>query len=285
MRQLVLTSAPDAGGFVHLGEREWRYLAQVLRMSVGDSLDARCPDGALRPMTIQSFDRRAKTVTLRALDPSALAPVSQGREGTPVPGASMPAASAMLSGFPALILFQWILKGSRMDQVIRQATETGVRAIVPVAGERCLSPEAECVGGGKTGRWDRIVREALQQSGSPVPTAILPPIAPSGVKIVWQDLARQVSAAAGAPFALVLTEAPLARKSLHGYLCNATGPVAIAVGPEGGMTQAEITLLSEAGFSCVHFKTNILRAETAALYGIAAVQSVLLESENWRLNE
>lgn len=293
MRQLVLTSAPDADGLVRLGEREWRYLAQVLRMSVGDSLDARFPDGALRPMTIQSFDRRAKTVTLRAFDPSASAQTSQVRDGTPIPGASMPAAFAMPSGFPALILFQWILKGPRMDQVIRQATETGVRAIVPVAGERCLSADAEGVGGGKTGRWDRIVREALQQSGSPVPTAILPPIAPSGVKVAWQELARQVSAGANegpaldsdAPVALVLTEAPLARKSLHGYLCNATGPVAIAVGPEGGMTQAEIALLSEAGFSCVHFKTNILRAETAALYGIAAVQSVLLESGNWRLNE
>lgn len=272
MRQLVLDVAPDGNGRVRLGERDWRYLAQVLRKETGDVIDARLGDGRLRTMRIEAIDRRAKTVTLVALDGDRDADM-------PCAGESMPAISEMPPDFPPIILFQWILKGPRMDQVVRQATETGVCAIVPVAGERCLSSDADNVGGGKTGRWERIVREALQQSGSPVPTKVLSPVPPSGVKAAWNDLAGRSSVA------LVLTEAPLARKSLHGYLCSAVGPVAIAVGPEGGMTQAEIALLTDAGFSCVHFKTNILRAETAALYGIAAVQSVLLESVNWQLKE
>lgn len=52
----------------------------------------------------------------------------------------------------------------------------------------------------------------------------------------------------------------------------------IAVGNEGGISPSEIKLLKEKGFfSTIHFEGNILRCETAALYGIAAVQSALFQ--------
>ena len=286
MRQFILAVPPDRNGASTLGERDYRYLAQVLRKTAGDRIEVRLPDGTLALMRIDRLDRNAKSVRL-ILEPGAgfsAVPPATGGEGlasgdAPVAGDSMPAIPEAPEGFPQLILFQWILKGPRMDQVVRQATETGVSLIVPVAGERCLSSEADNVGGGKTGRWDRIVREALQQSGSPVATRVLPPVAPSALGGLWRSLSGPESAA------LVLTEAPLARRSLHEYLDTVLGPTAIAVGPEGGMTARELALLEEAGFACVHFKTNILRAETAALYGIAAVQSTLLESGNWQLKE
>ena len=50
--------------------------------------------------------------------------------------------------------------------------------------------------------------------------------------------------------------------------------VAIAVGSEGGISPEEVRTLEEKGlFQPIHFAVNILRCETAALYGIAAVQS------------
>ena len=52
---------------------------------------------------------------------------------------------------------------------------------------------------------------------------------------------------------------------------------AIAVGSEGGISPDEVKLLEEKGlFVPVHFDVNILRCETAALYGIAAVQTMIL---------
>lgn len=278
MRQFVLAVPPDRNGAARLAERDYRYLAQVLRKTAGDRIEVRLPDGTLRLMRIDRLDRNAKSVTL-VLESETGAGGADASSSPGCAGDSMPAIPEVPEGFPPLILFQWILKGPRMDQVVRQATETGVSLIVPVAGERCLSSEADNVGGGKTGRWDRIVREALQQSGSPVVTRVLPPVAPEALGDLWRSLAGPRSSA------LVLTEAPLARRSLHEYLDTVSGPTAIAVGPEGGMTARELELLGEAGFACVHFKTNILRAETAALYGIAAVQSTLLESGNWQLKE
>ena len=55
--------------------------------------------------------------------------------------------------------------------------------------------------------------------------------------------------------------------------------IGIAVGNEGGISPSEIKLLNEKGFfSTIHFDVNILRCETAALYGIAAVQSAISQA-------
>lgn len=255
---------PDQGGCAVLPVAEYRYLVQILRKTAGDVLEVRFPDGSLSPMRITKIDRKEKRVFM-------IVEKSQGQKSeVQSPGRPL----------PQLVLFQWILKGPKMDQVIRQATETGVALIVPVAGERCLSREADSVGEGKTGRWERIVREARQQSGSPTATRVLSPLRVDEIPALLLSLCKEKKS-----LSMVLTEAPLARKSLHEYLVNGFDLAALAIGPEGGMTPPEMGILGEAGFVSIHFNTNILRAETAALYGIAAVQSAIMELEKWQLKE
>ena len=53
-----------------------------------------------------------------------------------------------------------------------------------------------------------------------------------------------------------------------------TKKIALAVGCEGGFSEKEFQTLNQAGFLPLHFNINVLRAETAALYGIAVVQQV-----------
>ena len=50
------------------------------------------------------------------------------------------------------------------------------------------------------------------------------------------------------------------------------------------MTPEEREILASCGFQEIHFHTNILRAETAALYGLAAVQNAITEQATWLLN-
>ena len=295
MRQFLLDQVPGPGGRITLDGSDYRYLVQVLRNKEGSSVEARLPDGSLCSFIVDSVDYRSKTIRLvrrdRGLDDALAAGVSStindsvdtvasasgsgetGPEGRFAPGASMPPLPDVPEGFPVIVLFQWLLKGPKMDQVIRQATETGVSVIVPVSGERCLPRES-----GRAERWNRIVREARQQSGSPVPTSVSEGVPVSSIAGIWRNFSEGKRNAA-----FVLTEAPLARKTLHEYLGNGVGLVALATGPEGGMSSGELDDLSRAGFSCVHFRTNILRAETAALYGIAAVQTAITESEKWQL--
>ena len=59
----------------------------------------------------------------------------------------------------------------------------------------------------------------------------------------------------------------------------------MVVGAEGGISPEEINELQDNGFIPIHFDTNILRCETAALYGVAAVQTVLGEKDLWLFKE
>ena len=83
--------------------------------------------------------------------------------------------------------------------------------------------------------------------------------------------------ARNASAAVVLSErndfcVPLSDAVFTGVTC-----AAIAVGSEGGISPDEMTALRNAGFTPVHLAGNILRCETAALYGIAALQTALAE--------
>jgi 16S rRNA (uracil1498-N3)-methyltransferase len=59
------------------------------------------------------------------------------------------------------------------------------------------------------------------------------------------------------------------------------GFVALAVGPEGGFSPREVSLFMAAGFRPLLMGNTILRTETAALYGTAAIRIILLESKAW----
>ena len=60
-------------------------------------------------------------------------------------------------------------------------------------------------------------------------------------------------------------------------MSTASTPVAVAIGPEGGFSEEEADMLKGIGFAVIRLKTNILRAETAAIYALATVQTLLTE--------
>lgn len=268
MRQFLVPVMP-ADGTVIVQGRDYRYLVQVLRLSPGDCFDGRLPDGSLCSLEIRDIRKSDKTVLLAVRDAVS--------DSTAVCGGNMPPPE-LPANFPRILLFQWLLKGQKMDTVIRQAAETGVFAVIPVAGERSHSITASDPR--KEDRWNRIIREARQQSGSPIPTEVHRIIGPADVPAVREELSGK-----GPVCSFLCTEAPLALKSLHEYLVSGAAAVALVNGPEGGLTAGETEALIQSGFFPVHFKTNILRAETCALYSVAAVQNALTELETWRLKD
>jgi 16S rRNA (uracil1498-N3)-methyltransferase len=57
--------------------------------------------------------------------------------------------------------------------------------------------------------------------------------------------------------------------------------VSLLVGPEGGLSGAEVDRARAAGFHPVHFATGVLRVETAATYALGAVMTILQERDAW----
>jgi 16S rRNA (uracil1498-N3)-methyltransferase len=192
---------------------------------------------------------------------------SGGRRGKPEPGRGAPAAE--------IHLFQCLLKGKKMDAVVRQAVEAGVHRIVPVASEHAVAQYDQATRQKKRRRWDAVIREAVQQSGSRVVTEVEEPADISKIPGMWNS---------NDP-GLFFHQQPLEQSSLHRYLSQYPRRVAVAIGPEGGFSPGEIELLTDAGFLPVYLNTNVLRAETAAVYAIGAVQTILTERAFWRPRE
>ena len=222
-----------------LTAEDFHYLAHVRRLAPGDSLPACTPDGARYVMTVQQRGRDRLQVALR---PTA--------EEEPAPLLSLTVAQA-------------VVKPLAMDLIIRQATELGVAAIVPVVTERSV-PRGDAQP--RLPRWLRIARSATEQSGR----QRLPEIeAPRG-------LAELLAAAPGRAGKLVFhpPAATEAEMDLPATL-DPGAQVWLLLGPEGGFSPPELERIVAAGFRRCALGATVLRAETAVVAAVTATRLLL----------
>lgn len=266
MRQYISDVFPDVKGFLEIGGRGFKHICNVLRAKPGDIVAVRFPDGALFEMAVSKIDVKRKIVVMqknRNHDADVAATENADNEN---------AATGM-----EMWLFMFVAKPQKMELVVRQATECGIKKIVPVIGEYSQAGNVSaCESRCKTERFSRIIKEAREQSGSAIATEIVSPVSAVDAAQMWKNAVSANGAAASR--AIVLYEKTDSTVSIHEAATNGgVSLAAVAVGCEGGISAGEIEILSDAGFAPVHFSTNILRCETAALYGIAALQTVIIE--------
>ena len=164
---------------------------------------------------------------------------------------------------PRLCLVQALAKGDRDELAIQAATELGASAVIPWQADRSVSRwEGPKISKG-VDRWQAIVSEAAKQalrSNTPVVTQ----------PVTTKQLAKLVS-----ENKTVLVLDPTADNKLSQVSLPTEGEVLICVGPEGGITEAELILLEAAGAVRVRLGTEILRTSTAGLAAISVLQSKL----------
>lgn len=272
---MILGSPPGPDGLLRFSGNDFRYLSRVLRKAPGDSFRVLLPGGAEALAEVLSVEAGALTAILR------------GASELTTPGAARRAAEeverdehrrSVAAPLPPLVLLQALPRGAKMDDILRQATELGVSLILPFVAERSVSrPEGGPASQAKRERWLRILREARQQSGSDVPTDVHLPGTLDSVLATWADF----SATRGGGIGLLLHQDPLAQGTLHGYLNGAPQAVALAVGPEGGFSDPEVSAFLNGGFRPVLLGANVLRTETAVVSALAAVQVLFLEKTSW----
>jgi 16S rRNA (uracil1498-N3)-methyltransferase len=191
-------------------------------------------------------------------------PSSCTTEAFGVPPAAVPAAAA-----PKLVLMQCLPKSRKMDLIIRQAVEAGVERVVPLVSDHAVARTDE--GSARLERWRRIAREAREQSGAARPAVIEPPA----------RLDETVGRTRGGT-AIFFHEDPAGGSPLHGILAGAEGSLVVLIGPEGGLSPREVALLEASGFHRAWLGDGVLRTETATLYAVAAVRTIVRERETWR---
>ncbi|GGY78891.1 16S rRNA (uracil(1498)-N(3))-methyltransferase [Marinobacter zhanjiangensis] len=232
----IYTDAPlQEGHTVFLDDSSAHHVGKVLRMQTGQPLELFNGDGANYPAELDEVGKKRVSARILSREESTCEPCLK------------------------ILLGQVISKGDRMDYAVQKSTELGVDTIVPLTSERCdvrLKGDREDK---RIRHWQQVAISAAEQCGR----ATVPTIAP------LTSLADWFSLSAACDLRLVLhhrTDQPLS---------TMTPPekgVALLVGPEGGLSEAEIAAARESGFSPAAMGPRVLRTETAPVAAITLCQ-------------
>lgn len=235
LRRIYSDEPLRESGTVALTGEAANHIAKVLRLRVGDTLLVFDGSGRDFDAEITGFRRDGVSVA-----------IGTGHD--------------VATESPANItLLQGVCRGPRMDTVIQKATELGVTRIRPVLTERSVVRLDADHSERKQEHWRRVAISACEQCGrSRIPDVASPVPLDSAL---GQADASQVK--------LLLD--PGAAAAMAGMTPDG-GPIALLIGPEGGLTENELRLAADCGFRGVRLGPRILRTETAPLAALAVLQ-------------
>ncbi|MCP1607672.1 16S rRNA (uracil(1498)-N(3))-methyltransferase [Pseudomonas citronellolis] len=226
--------APLALGQHELPEAQAHYIGRVLRHAVGDA--------------VQLFDGSGQEFLGELVEVSKKSVRVELRE-----------SFAGLAESPLrLHLGQGLSRGERMDWAIQKATELGAARITPIVSERCEVRLKDERADKRTAHWRQIAISACEQCGRSVLPQIDAPV----------SLAEWLQATE-ADLKLVLhpVAEPLASHARPGSL-------AFLIGPEGGLSEAEVEQAKAAGFHAARLGPRVLRTETAPVVALSVAQQL-----------
>ncbi|THK41035.1 16S rRNA (uracil(1498)-N(3))-methyltransferase [Methylophaga sp. SB9B] len=227
------TLAPSASPMV-LPEEVFRHAVQVLRMKPGAFLTLFDGQGLEYQAQLEQVDKRQATVNLQQQ-------INIDNE-SPLD----------------ILLMQGISRGERMDYAIQKAVELGVKRIMPVITERCNVQLSGDRAEKRLNHWQGVVVSACEQSGR----SFLPELLP----ITTLDTAL---AEVNDDCKLVLDP-----EAVQGFSSvKKASQIALLIGPEGGLSDAEVQQAIDDGFTGISLGPRILRTETASAAALAMVQA------------
>ncbi|WP_180126380.1 MULTISPECIES: 16S rRNA (uracil(1498)-N(3))-methyltransferase [unclassified Acinetobacter] len=215
---------------VELTETVFHHWVKVLRAQVGETATLFNGQGGEYHVELVEVAKKSATVQVLQFNPSNRTP-----------------------HFTAL-LGQVMSKGDRMDYAIQKAVELGVSEIQLLTSERCEMRLKYDRDQKKLDHWQGIAIAACEQCGLNIVPKVLPPL--SLEKWLESDLPTTK---------LVL--AP--NKDEIDVLADADPQFALLIGPEGGLSEAEISAANEKGFVNWCIGERVLRTETAPVVALS----------------
>lgn len=226
--------APLSLGHHELPEAQAHYIGRVLRLTPGAAVQLFDGSGREFLGELTEVSKKVVSVTL-----------NEALDGSPES--------------PLRIhLGQGLSRGERMDWAIQKATELGVTEITPLVSERCEVRLKDERADKRLAHWRQIAISACEQCGRSVLPVIHAPVSLAD----WQ---RQVDA----DLKLVLhpVAAPLAS---HAHPSS----LAFLIGPEGGLSDAEVEQAKAVGFHAARLGPRVLRTETAPVVALSVAQQL-----------
>jgi 16S rRNA (uracil1498-N3)-methyltransferase len=161
-----------------------------------------------------------------------------------------------------IVLAQAMCTSDNMDWIMQKATELGVAEIVPVQTQRSVAKLAGARAEKRTEHWHNVAVSACEQCARNT----LPQLHAPQELGNWLNEMRHIS---GVKFILL----PGGASNLHAQP-RPQDRATLLIGPEGGFTTDEANVAQQAGFVPILLGPRVLRTETAAIAGIAALQTL-----------
>ncbi len=241
---VFLTDTPLAGakGTITVGPEVAGHAVRVRRMGAGEELELIDGTGVRLRGTIQEGTSAALTLSVTDVTEE-----PQQR--------------------PRLVLVQALAKNDRDIQAIEAATEVGVDAVIPWAAQRSIADWPAKKAHKMAAKWANVLTAAtLQARRARVPelgelirgTAVTQLVTPTSRVIVLDE-----------------TESSGLTEAVNDLGTGDIDQIVVIVGPEGGITPAEVDALVAAGARTAVLGPTILRASTAGPVALAIVQTLL----------
>lgn len=225
-------STPLSLGSHELPEAQAHYIARVLRHAVGDAVQLF--DGSGPEYLGQLIEVGKKNVRVE------LTEQLPGQPDSPL----------------QVHLGQGLSRGERMDWAIQKATELGVTQITPIVSARCEVRLKEERADKLLTRWQQVASSACEQCGRSTLPIIHPPM-------LLADWLQQVQAD------LKLVLHPVA-EPMQSHAKPAS--LAFLIGPEGGLSDAEVAQAVSHSFHAARLGPRVLRTETAPVVALTMAQ-------------
>jgi 16S rRNA (uracil1498-N3)-methyltransferase len=234
--RLHTDKALEPGTRLALDSKTTHYLARVLKLGPGSPLVLFNGDGSDYAVEIVSIGRTTAEVVINTRLPATTEPELH------------------------ITLVQALSRGERMDYTLQKATELGVACVQPVITERVEVRLDEKRLQKRMLHWRGVITSACEQSGrATIPRLFLPlPLD------AWSS---------GETSALRLVLEPGADRLLSAQTFS-RGAVELLIGPEGGLSEAELARMKAAAVRAVSLGPRILRTETAGPAAIAVLQAL-----------
>ena len=226
----------EKGETLALSVTAGQHVGVVLRMQVGDELTLFCGDNREFFATIIHAHKQKVSVIINEVK-------FISRES------------------PCVIhLAQAISKGDRMEMVIQKAVELGVASITPLFTTHCVVRLDPARLNKKQAQWQAIAIAACEQSGRNQ----VPVIQEACVLASYLDQC------------VARTKFVLDPNAVHAWRDHSfsDGDIALLIGPEGGLSDAEVNLAQTTGFQPMRLGPRVLRTETAAITALSVLQAM-----------
>lgn len=221
---------------LELTETVFHHWVKVLRAQVGESATLFNGQGGEYDVTLTEVDKKSATVSVNAFNPANRTPKFQA------------------------LLGQVMSKGDRMDYAIQKAVELGVSEIQLLTSDRCEMRLKYDRDQKKLDHWQGIAIAACEQCGLNIVPKILAPITLEK----WLDTELPNTKLVLAP-----------NKDETDVLAEATLDLVLLIGPEGGLSEAEISTANQKGFLNWCIGERVLRTETAPVVALSILNYVL----------